>query len=146
MVRAARWAVQAAVAALAVSAIALLLTQPNVALAADPQINYMLACMGCHVADGSGAPGKVPSVRDSLLPLSATPEGRRYLVQVPGASQSPLSDAELAQVLNWMVRNLTNGPVPGRFAEFTAEEVRAYRKAPLVNVSATRARLLAQQR
>ena len=69
--------------------------------------NYMLRCMGCHVADGSGSAGRVPSVRDSLVPLASSAAGRRYLVQVPGAAQSPLSDLELAQVLSWMVRNLS---------------------------------------
>ena len=64
------------------------------------QANYMLNCMGCHLADGSGAAGKVPSVRDSMVILSQSVAGRRYLVQVPGASQSPLSDLELAQVLS----------------------------------------------
>ena len=32
------------------------------------------------------------------------PGGREYLVRVPGSAQSPLSDAELARVLNWMIR------------------------------------------
>jgi hypothetical protein len=107
------------------------------------QANYMLNCMGCHLADGSGAAGKVPSVRDSLVILSGSSAGRRYLVQVPGASQSPLSDLELAQVLNWMVRNLSARPVPTDFAEFTAGEVAAYRGLPLVNVRERRAQLLA---
>lgn len=107
------------------------------------QANYMLNCMGCHLADGSGAAGKVPSVRDSLTMLSGSRAGRRYLVQVPGASQSPLSDLELAQVLNWMVRNLSARPVPTDFADFTAAEVAAYRGSPLVNVRETRAQLLA---
>ena len=107
------------------------------------QANYMLNCMGCHLADGSGAAGKVPSVRDSLVILSGSSAGRRYLVQVPGASQSPLSDLELAQVLNWMVRNLSARPVRADLAEFTAAEVAAYRGSPLVNVRERRAQLLA---
>jgi mono/diheme cytochrome c family protein len=111
--------------------------------AADPQANYMLHCMGCHVADGSGSPGRVPSVRESLPVLSASAAGRRFLVQVPGAAQSPLSDLELAQVLSWMIRNLSARPVPGDFREFTAEEVARYRKTPLVDVPGTRAQLLA---
>jgi mono/diheme cytochrome c family protein len=102
----------------------------------------MLNCMGCHLSDGSGAPAKVPSVRESLVKLSTSAAGRRYLVQVPGSAQSPLSDAELAQVLNWMVRNLSARPVPG-FTDFTAFEVARYRRAPLVEVRKTRARLLA---
>jgi hypothetical protein len=106
------------------------------------QANYMLNCMGCHLPDGSGAPGKVPSVRESLLTLASSAAGRRYLVQVPGASQSPLSDLELAQVLSWMVRNLSVRAVPPDFADFTAAEVAGYRRSALVNVRETRARLL----
>jgi mono/diheme cytochrome c family protein len=110
--------------------------------AAQPQVNYMLNCMGCHIADGSGASGKVPSVRDSLVPLSSSAAGRRYLVQVPGASQSRLSNLELAQVLSWMVRNLSAQSVPRDFVDFTAQEVAGYRATPLLNVRETRARLL----
>jgi hypothetical protein len=113
-----------------------------VVLTPPVQANYMLNCMGCHLADGSGAAGKVPSVRDSLVILSRSSAGRRYLVQVPGASQSPLSDLELAQVLSWMVRNLSARAVPPDFADFTAAEVAGYRRSPLVAVRDTRARLL----
>lgn len=102
----------------------------------------MLHCMGCHVADGSGSPGRVPSVRESLPVLSASAAGRRFLVQVPGAAQSPLSDLELAQVLSWMIRNLSDRPVSSDFRDFSAEEVARYRKTPLVDVRGTRAQLL----
>ena len=117
------------------------LAQP-VVLTPTVQANYMLNCMGCHLADGSGAAGKVPSVRDSMVILSQSVAGRRYLVQVPGASQSPLSDLELAQVLSWMVRNLSTQTVPPDFMDFTAAEVAGYRRSPLVDVRDTRARLL----
>jgi hypothetical protein len=103
----------------------------------------MLRCMGCHQADGSGSAGRVPAVRDSLVPLLASAAGRRYLVQVPGAARSPLSDLELAQVLNWMVRNLSQPAPPADFADFSAQEVARYRGTPLLDVQATRAQLLA---
>jgi mono/diheme cytochrome c family protein len=121
---------------------ALLWAAQPVVLTPHAQANYMLYCMGCHLPDGSGAPGKVPAVRESLPILSASSAGRRFLVQVPGASQSPLSDADLAQVLNWMVRNLSAPPVASGFTEFTAGEVAAYRGQRLLEVRATRARLL----
>jgi hypothetical protein len=105
--------------------------------------NYMLRCMGCHVADGSGSAGRVPSVRDSLVPLASSVAGRRYLVQVPGSARSPLSDLQLAQVLSWMVRNLSRWPVPAGLVDFSAAEVASYRRTPLIEVQATRARLLA---
>ena len=116
---------------------------PPVVLTPPVQANYMLNCMGCHLADGSGAAGKVPSMRDSLPVLSRSSAGRRYLVQVPGASESALSDLELAQVLSWMVRNLSARTVPPDFADFTAAEVAGYRRTPLVDVRETRASLLA---
>jgi mono/diheme cytochrome c family protein len=106
------------------------------------EANYMLNCMGCHLPDGSGAPGKVPSLRESLAQLSLTGPGRRYLVQVPGASQAPLSNPELAQLLNWMVRNLSAPDVPAEFTDFTASEVAGYRRSTLVNVRDARARVL----
>jgi hypothetical protein len=139
-----RRAFHAAIFAVACSPITLQswAAQP-VGLTPPVQANYMLNCMGCHLPDGSGAAGRVPSVRESLTTLVGTASGRRYLVQVPGASQSPLSDLELAQVLNWMVRNLSARPVPTDFAELTAAEVAAYRRSPLVDVRETRARLLA---
>ena len=115
---------------------------PQAALTPPVQANYMLNCMGCHLPDGSGAAGKVPSVRESLVRLSMSSAGRRYLVQVPGSSQSPLSNLELAQVLSWMVRNLSARTLPPDFTDFTAAEVASYRRSPLVNVRETRARLL----
>jgi hypothetical protein len=114
-----------------------------VVLTPPVQANYMLNCMGCHLADGSGAAGKVPSLRDSLVVLSRSSAGRRYLVQVPGASESPLSNLELAQVLTWMVRNLSARAVPTDFTDFTSAEVATYRRSPLANVREVRARLLA---
>jgi hypothetical protein len=115
---------------------------PQVVLTPSVQANYMLNCMGCHLPDGSGAAGKVPSVRESLPRLSMSSAGRRYLVQVPGSSQSPLSNLQLAQVLSWMARNLSARTVPPDFRDFTAAEVASYRGSPLVNVRETRARLL----
>ena len=104
----------------------------------------MLHCMGCHTPDGRGEPGHVPSVRNTLTPFAGTPAGRRFLVQVPGSAQSTLSDAELADVLNWMVRNLSENPAERNIAAFTAAEVARYRHTPLVTVSAERERLIAQ--
>ena len=116
------------------------------AIAFEPSVNYMLQCMGCHTPDGSGEPGRVPSIRNTLTPFSALAEGRRFLVQVPGAAQSALSDAELAELLNWMIQNLSAGAPSERFTRYTAAEVARYRRTPLVQVRATRERLLAQAR
>jgi mono/diheme cytochrome c family protein len=112
------------------------------ASAYEPQINYALQCMGCHTPDGAGVPDRVPSIRDTLVPFAGMAEGRRYLVQVPGSAQSTLSNAELAELLNWMIRNLTGVTPPSTLAPFTEQEVRQYRASTLSQVRATRERLL----
>lgn len=121
----------------------------RVAGAYEPRINYMLQCMGCHTPDGSGEPGRVPSIKETLVPFAGSPAGRRFLVQVPGAAQSTLSDAELAELLNWMIGNLGRPPAAGSgtgagVTPFTAKEVASYRRTPLVAVQATRATLIRQ--
>src|SRR6185437_1560622 len=113
------------------------------ALAYEPRINYMLQCLGCHGPDGRGEPGRVPSIRSTLAPLSRFAAGRRYLLQVPGIALSTLSDSDLAALLDWMVPAF-GGVEPGQFPAFTAAEVARYRHQPLVEISATRARLMRQ--
>jgi hypothetical protein len=108
----------------------------------EPVVNYQLHCMGCHLADGSGQPGRVPSIRRSLVLFSASPEGRDFVVRVPGVAQSPLSSEDTAALLNWMVRNLSDTKVPPGFQDYSASEVQNLRNRPLVQVSALRARLL----
>ncbi len=98
--------------------------------------------MGCHLADGSGEAGRVPSLRRSLVLFSGTPEGRQYVIRVPGVAQSPLSDAEAASLLNWMARNLSDVALPPGFVDYTEAEVKELRSHPLAQVSAMRARLL----
>ncbi|HZT03969.1 MAG TPA: hypothetical protein VFA39_17080 [Steroidobacteraceae bacterium] len=113
------------------------------ALAYEPRINYMLQCQGCHGPDGRGEPGHVPSIRATLAPLSRFAAGRRYLLQVPGVALSALSDEDLAALLNWMIPAF-GGVGPQRFRAYTAAEVGRYRREPLVEISATRARLMHQ--
>jgi hypothetical protein len=102
----------------------------------------MLHCMGCHLEDGSGAPGKVPSLKDDMRAFLRVTGGREYLIQVPGAAQSALSDGELAEVTNWMLQRFGTGTPPADFAPFTGEEVARYRRTKLVDVAITRERLL----
>ena len=124
-----------------VAGIALSWATVNVAWTYQPVVNYQLRCMGCHLADGSGQPGRVPSIRRSLVLFSASPEGRDYVVRVPGVAQSPLSDEDTAALLNWMARNLSDLEVPPSFVDYSEAENRALRGHPLVRVSAIRARL-----
>jgi mono/diheme cytochrome c family protein len=116
------------------------------AFARDAQTNYILNCQGCHVVDGSGLEGKVPSMRPTLVPLARLAEGRRYLVQVPGVAQSTLNDADTAALLNWMLRNLADDKRIAGISAFTEKEVTEYRATRLIEVQATRAKLFAKIR
>ena len=76
----------------------------------------MLYCMGCHGAEANGVPGKVPPLAGSLALFMRTPEGRNYVLRVPGAANSALSDAQLSAVLNWIAERYGapgGGPATG---------------------------------
>ncbi len=113
--------------------------QPQ-ALQGNPQQHYMLHCQGCHLADGSGLPGSVPSMQNFVGKFLAVPGGREYLVQVPGSSQSSLSDAQLARLLNWLLPRMSTPDLD--FQPYSATEVHQLRTRPLLNIPATRAALV----
>lgn len=104
---------------------------------AGPGQDYMLYCMGCHGADAHGLPGKIPPLAGSVARFMRTPEGRDYVLRVPGAANSVLPDERLAAVLNWLAERF---PAPEQLqpAPFTVEEVAAARNTPLADVQATR--------
>jgi hypothetical protein len=87
------------------------------------RINYLLHCGGCHRPDGRGMPPEVPSLHGELGQLAGIPDGRRYLARVPGASQTPLSDSELASVLNWVLMAFNEDTLPDAFAPLSPDEV-----------------------
>jgi hypothetical protein len=120
----------------------LLASWTGLAHAESAPINYMLHCQGCHLADGSGKPGSVPSLVDSIGRFVRVPGGREYLVRVPGSSQSPLSDEDLARVLNYMIRSFGPADVASDFQPFDAEEVARVRRPPLSETESVRRALL----
>lgn len=109
-----------------------------------PLVNYKLHCMGCHLADGSGGPPDVPDIRGEMGRLLSVEGGRRYLVQVPGAAQAPISDAELAAVVNYMLETFNADTLPADYRPLTEDEVARWRELWLTNVAAVRKELLAR--
>jgi hypothetical protein len=90
---------------------------------ADPRADYLLHCGGCHLPDASGVPPSVPSLSNTLGRIVASPEGRDYIVRVPGASQTPLSDEQLAAVMTWVLLTFNKETLPDDFVPLSAREV-----------------------
>lgn len=104
--------------------------------------NYMLNCQGCHLPDGSGSPGNVPKLNDFVGYFLHVPGGREFIAQVPGAANAPISNEELAGVMNWMLLNFSANELPTPFQPYSADEIGELRKAPLVEVDQRRGELL----
>ena len=105
---------------------------------ANPQQDYVLYCMGCHGTQAEGVPGKVPPLAHALGRYMRTPEGRNYILRVPGAANSVLSDAQLAEVLNWLAQTFNGDELSASVPLFTPAEVTGARHTPLSSVLATR--------
>ena len=114
----------------------------SIAAHANPAQDYMLYCMGCHGAQAEGVPGKVPPLAHALGLYMRTPAGRNYLLRVPGAANSVLSDAQLAAVLNWLAKNFAADELSSTVPLFTPEEVTASRHSPLASVLAARSEVI----
>lgn len=100
---------------------------------ADPRGDYLMHCAGCHLADAAGVPPYVPSLAGPLGRIVASAEGRDYLARVPGAAQSPLSDEDLAAVLNWVLLEFNRDTLPERFQPLRAGEVGRSRERVLAD-------------
>lgn len=118
------------------------------ALATDRnRSNFLLHCSGCHQQDGSGSPENgIPSMKGRVSHFLRLPEGRAFLVQVPGTAQSALNDAAVADLLNWIVSNFSRDEIPPEFIPYTTAEVARLRALRLSDVPAKRAAVIGSLR
>ncbi|MFD0850248.1 c-type cytochrome [Sphingosinicella xenopeptidilytica] len=113
--------------------------------AARARSNYMLKCQGCHRPDGGETVGSTPALKDFMSKFLSVEGGREYLVRVPGVALSPLSDKELAELLNWSLATFDPANMPADFKPYTAAEMAALRKRPLrTDAAAARAVVVAR--
>jgi mono/diheme cytochrome c family protein len=107
--------------------------------------NWTLNCQGCHRVDGTGSDTTAPSLAGTVAKFLWVPGGREYLIRVPGVATSPLSDADLAEVMNWMFWRFDKEHLPSTFKPFTAAELAPLRGRPLrLEASSMRSDLLAR--
>lgn len=122
------------------------------AAAADDGATIYKRCAACHLANGAGVPGAFPPLKADVRSLATTAAGRRYLalVVIRGVSgpitvegkayrgtmpaQAGLNDAQVAAVLNYVVRG-------GAAKAFTPREIAGYRAGGAALNSAAVARL-----
>jgi hypothetical protein len=114
---------------------------PHFAHAGDAAIDYRLRCSGCHGLDGMGSRvGRIPPFAGILGNIATEPEGRRYLVLVPGVANAALSDAATARVLNYVMGEW--GDAAAREAPpYTAEEVAEIRRSRIDDIVGFRAKI-----
>jgi hypothetical protein len=105
--------------------------------------HWTLNCQGCHRQDGTGSDGTAPSLAGTVSRFLSVPGGREYLGRVPGVATSPLSNADLSEVMNWMFWRFDKEHLPSDFVPFTADEIGRLRAQPLrLEASQMRADLL----
>ena len=107
--------------------------------AASPRINYLLYCSGCHRPLGEGNPPNVPTLHNELGLMMSVQEMRGYLARVPGSAHAPITDAELTDVLNWMLEQFNAETLPEDFKKLTVEEVTKAREESLADPNQYRA-------
>jgi hypothetical protein len=112
-------------------------------------VNYQLQCAGCHLGDGMGSPANdTPRLQGFVGNFLKVPGGREFLVRVPGMSQSALNNAQLADLLNWLMREdgMAGKSTPAHYQPYSAEEVSALRQKAMLNLPGTRAELIKEMR
>ncbi len=107
--------------------------------AASPRINYLLYCSGCHRPLGEGNPPNVPTLHNELGLMMSVQEMRGYLARVPGSAHAPITDAELTDVLNWMLEQFNADTLPEDFKKLAVEEVTTAREESLADPNQYRA-------
>ena len=84
----------------------------------------------------------IPSMRDQVGHFLRLPQGRASLSQVPGTLNTPLNDAETAELLNWVMSQIGRSSVPTDFQPYTAGDVQQYRRTVPQDIPALRVELL----
>jgi hypothetical protein len=109
--------------------------------------DYVEHCGGCHGVHGDTVPAHLPELEGRVGWFMCTPEARAYLIRLPNVAHSRIKDnAELADMMNYVVFVLGEGSAPAGTAPFTADEVARERLKALtnMNLSAERQRLANQ--
>jgi hypothetical protein len=103
---------------------------------------FTLHCSGCHVRDGSGSTeGRIPRLAGQIGHFMKLPDGRRFVLQVPGIMNSGLHNAEIETLMNWLVPHFAGTSLDGDFVPYQPAEIEAARKNRPADIFAARRRI-----
>ncbi|GBQ60709.1 hypothetical protein [Komagataeibacter swingsii] len=97
--------------------------------------HYLVGCGGCHGITGVSASDVVPDLKEQAGYFLCSPKGREYMIHLPNVAFSPLSSADLADLMNYVAFGLGGKSVPAGARPYTAAEVAGLRQAPFRNYS-----------
>lgn len=110
---------------------------PGVANEPRARMNWMLHCQGCHQAEAKGSEAaRTPAMAGGVARFLSVEGGREYLTRVPGVANAGLPDDQLAELLNWTLATFDAEHMPSAFSPYSADDVAAGRKAPLISEAA----------
>ena len=112
---------------------------------ADPELaqsDFIENCAGCHGLRGTTVPAHLPEIKDRVGWFMCTPGSRAYLLRLPNVAHSRITDnAQLADLMNYVVFVLGGKSVPTGTKPFTGPEVAHERQVALTSVSLKAERL-----
>lgn len=109
------------------------------AASARARIDYLLHCSGCHAQDGTGKPeGGIPDFVGQIGHFQRLPEGREFVLQVPGLLSAGLPDSRAAAVVTWIMRQFAGASLPSDFVPYSEDEARHARMQRPADVMAKR--------
>lgn len=92
---------------------------------------YLQGCGGCHGLRGRSVQLLVPQLHDQVGFLLCTPEGRDYAIRLPNVAFAHVSDAELADLMNYVMFDIGGASAPANAKHYSAQEVGRLRRDPL---------------
>jgi mono/diheme cytochrome c family protein len=100
-----------------------------------PRTNFILRCVGCHGMDGAGSEkGGIPDFRNYVGAFSRDEAGRTYVMHVPGVVNANLTNAEIADVMNYVMKTFGQSSLPDDYRPFDKAEVDRLRAAPVKDI------------
>ncbi len=104
--------------------------------------DYVEHCGGCHGLHGDTVPAHLPELEGRVGWFMCTPEARAYLIRLPNVAHSRIHDnAQLADMMNYVVFVLGKGTAPVGTRPFTGDEVARERLHALTNTNLAEERL-----